>query len=129
MTQLDCRLAKLSRYSRATALVLRYSNAPAGGDVGHVGMIGLKGPTDKGGKTARFVLQLPQSFQVFDPLGERFDVAEHHRRRAAAAELVPDAVDVEPIVGQHFAARDRPRARDRRGFPRRRRAGCPGRPP
>ena len=99
-------LGKLSRYSRLTACVFRYSNEPAGGHVGHVGVLGLKRPADERGEAAGFVLQLPQPLQVLDPLGQRFDVAEHHRRRAAAAQLVPHAVHVEPIVGQHLAARD-----------------------
>ena len=47
------------------------------------------------------------ALEVFDALGERLDVAEHHGAGRAAAELVPDAVDFEPVVGQHLAARDR----------------------
>ena len=43
---------------------------------------------------------------MFDALSERFDVAVHHRCRAATAEFVPNAVDVQPIVGHDFAARD-----------------------
>ena len=47
---------------------------------------------------------LAQAFEMFDALGQRFDVAEHHGGGAAAAELVPDAVHFEPIVGHDFAA-------------------------
>ncbi len=101
-------LAKLSRYSRATAFVLRYSNAPGRRNVGHVRVLRLKRPADERREAARFVLQLPQPLQMLDPLGQRFDVAEHHRGRAAAAQLVPHAVHVEPVVGQHLAARDCP---------------------
>ena len=75
-------------------------------NVGHVGMVGLKRPADEGREAAGLVLQLPQSLEMLDPLGQRLDVAEHHRRRAAAAQLVPDAVDVQPVVGHHLAARD-----------------------
>ncbi len=55
-------------------------------------------------EAARFILQLPQPFKVLDPLGERFNVAEHHGRRTDAAELVPDATNFQPIVGHHLAA-------------------------
>ncbi len=67
----------------------------------------LKRPADERREAARLVLQLPQPLQVLDPLGQRFDVAEHHGGRAAAAEFVPDAMHFEPFVGQHFAASDR----------------------
>ena len=99
-------LAKLSRYSRPTALRLEILERAGRRNVGHVGVVGLKRPADEGREAARFVLQLPQPLQVLDPLGQRFDVAEHHRGRAAAAQLVPHAIHVQPIVGQHFAARD-----------------------
>ncbi len=79
VTQLDWMLGKLSRYSRATACVLRYSNEPAGGMCGHVGVLGLERPADERREAAGLVLQLPQPLQVLDPLGQRFDVAEHHR--------------------------------------------------
>jgi hypothetical protein len=79
----------------------------AGGrDVGHIGVLGLESPADECREPAGFVLQLAQPLEVFDPLGERFDVAEHHGCRATAAQLVPDAVYVQPIVGHHFSARD-----------------------
>ena len=32
-------------------------------------------------------------------------MAKHHRHATDAAQLVPDAHDVEPVVGEHFAAR------------------------
>ena len=67
--------------------------------------------------------------KMLDPLGQRFDVAEHHRRRAAAAQLVPHAIDVEPIVGQHFAARDRFAHAIDENFAAAAGQGCPGRPP
>ena len=51
--------------------------------------------------------KLAHPLQMLDPLGQRLDVAEHHRGRRPAAQLVPDAVDVEPVVGQHLAAGDR----------------------
>src|SRR6476646_9241347 len=42
---------------------------------------------------------------MFDPLSERFNVAEHHRHAADAAELMPDSHHIEPVVGEHLAAR------------------------
>jgi hypothetical protein len=43
---------------------------------------------------------------VLDPLGQRFDVAKHHRAGALAAEFVPGGVHLQPAVGEDFAARD-----------------------
>jgi hypothetical protein len=40
---------------------------------------------------------LTQPLQVLDPLGRRLDVAEHHRAGRPPAQLVPDAVDLEPL--------------------------------
>ena len=44
--------------------------------------------------------KLPQPLQVLDALGERLDVAEHHGAGRSAAQFVPDAMDLEPFVGQ-----------------------------
>ena len=106
VTQHDWMLGKLSRYKPGDGLRLQILERAGRRNMGHGRVVGLKRPADKGGKSARFVLQLPQPLQMLDPLGQRFDVAEHHRGGRAAAQLVPDAVDVEPIVGQHLAARD-----------------------
>ena len=73
-------------------------------DVGHVGVVGLKRPADERREAVRFVLQLADAFEMLDAFGQRFDVAEHHRRRADAAQFVPDSHHIEPVVGQHFAA-------------------------
>ena len=107
VTQLDCMLATLSRYSRAMACVLRYSNDPAGGMCGQGRVVRLERPADEGREAAGLVLQLPQPLQVLDALGRRLDVAEHHRAGGPAAQLVPGAVDVQPLVGQHLVLRDR----------------------
>ena len=41
----------------------------------------LERPRDEGAEAARLVLQLADPAHVLDPLGERLDVAVHHRRR------------------------------------------------
>ena len=69
-------------------------------DVPQVGVLRLQRPADEGGEAVGFVLQLPQAVQGFDALGQGFYVAEHHGGGGTAAELVPDAVDLEPFVGQ-----------------------------
>jgi hypothetical protein len=38
----------------------------------------LERPADERREAARLVLQLPQTLQRLDALGERLDVAEHH---------------------------------------------------
>ena len=43
---------------------------------------------------------------MFDALGRRLDVAEHHRRGGPAAQLVPCAVDFEPFLGHHLVHGD-----------------------
>ena len=40
---------------------------------------------------------------MFDPVGRRLDVAEHHGGRAAAAQAVPAPADLQPAVSRHFA--------------------------
>ena len=107
VTHDDWMFGMLSRYSRAMACVRRYSNEPAGGHVGHAVWLGLERPADERREAAGLVLQLPQAVEVLDALGERLDVAEHHRAGRAAAELVPDAVHFEPFVGQHLFVGDR----------------------
>jgi hypothetical protein len=69
-------------------------------------MIALKRPTDKSGKTARLILQLSQAVEMFDPLGERFNVPEHHRGRTTPAKFMPHATDIQPIVAEQLAPRD-----------------------
>ena len=76
--------------------------------MGQVGVVGLEGPADEGREAAGLVLQLPQPVQMLDPFRQRLDVAEHHGGRADAAQFVPDAHHVQPVVGQRFAAGDRP---------------------
>ena len=59
-------------------------------------------------KPPRLVLQSAQPLQVFDPVGQRLDVAEHHRGRAASAQAVPRAADLQPAVGRALAGADLP---------------------
>src|SRR5690606_15880068 len=72
---------------------------------GRVG--GLKGPADEGSKARRLVLKLPQPFEMLNPFGQRLDMAEHHGGGRTTAKLMPDAVNVQPIVGHYLAAGDR----------------------
>ena len=88
-------------------LRLQILERPGCRDVGHLGVVGLERPANEGREASRFVLQFPQPLQMLHPLGERFDVAVHHGGRALAAESVPLAMYVEPIVGEHLAASHR----------------------
>jgi len=45
----------------------------------------LKSPTDEGSEAASPVLQLPQPVQMFNPVLDRFHMAEHHRGTGAQA--------------------------------------------
>ena len=90
----------------ADGLGLKIFKAAGRRNVGHLRVVGLKSPGNEGGQAARFVLQLPDPFEVLDPLGESFDMAEHHGGGRFPAQFVPDAVDVQPIVGQHFSPGD-----------------------
>ena len=98
----------LSRYSRAMACVRRYSKR-AGRRGGRPCCVArLERPADERREAAGLVLQLPQALEVLDALGAGLDVAEHHRAGRPAAELVPDAMDFEPFVGQALVDRDAP---------------------
>ena len=43
---------------------------------------------------------------MLDSLGKGFDVAKHHCCRGSAAQIVPHAVDFQPVVGETLAAGD-----------------------
>src|SRR5581483_7856128 len=76
--------------------------------MGQRGVLRLHRPADERGEAARLVLQPAQAVERLDALGQRLDVAEHHRAGGAAAQLVPGAVDGEPLVGQALVDRDGP---------------------
>ena len=82
------------------ACVLQILEGPGRRHVGHRRVLRLERPADERREAAGFVLQLPQALQVLDALGQRLDVAEHHRAGRSAAQLVPDAMDFQPFVGQ-----------------------------
>ena len=42
---------------------------------------------------------------MFDPFRKRLDMTEHHGGGGLTAKLVPDPMDVEPIIRQHLSAR------------------------
>ena len=71
-----------------------------------LGMFPLERPADEGSETTRLILLTTNPFQVLDPLLERFDMPEHHRRAAVATQLMPNSHDRQPIIGQHLAACD-----------------------
>ena len=77
------------------------------GDLRHLGVLRLERPADERRESPGLVLQVADPLQVFDPFGEGLDVAEHHGGRAPATEEVPLAVDLQPVVGEHLAARHR----------------------
>ena len=54
----------------------------------------------------RLVLELADPAQVLDALGERLDVAVHHRRRRRHAEPVRVAHDVQPVGGPRLLGGD-----------------------
>lgn len=66
----------------------------------------LMRPADERGEAAGFVLQLAQPVEVFDPFLECFNMAEHHRAGALAAEFMPLPVDFEPAIREDFSACD-----------------------
>ena len=53
------------------------------------------------------ILKLANSLEVLDPLCHGLDMAEHHGRGRSTAQLMPDPVNLQPVIGQHLAPRDR----------------------
>jgi len=70
-------------------------------------VFGLKSPTDERREAAGPILELAQSFQMLDALGQCLDMAEHHRASGLAAQLVPGPMYLEPLVGEDFIFGDR----------------------
>ena len=58
----------------------------------------LERQRDEAGEAARLVLQLAQTSQVVDSVGQAFDVAEEHCAGAAATQLMPCAVYRGPFL-------------------------------
>ena len=84
----------------------RYSCEPAGGALAHFRAVALEGPADERGEAARLVLHVAQAAQMLDAVVDALDMAEHHCGRAAQAEPVRDAHDLEPVVRVALQRRD-----------------------
>ena len=129
VTHDDWMFGMLSRYSRAMACVRRYSNAPASGKSAIL-WPGLHRPADERGEAAGFVLQVAEARQVLDALG----VASRCGRTSSCRCDLPPSWCQTRHTSSHssvegLALRQLPCGRGRRGFRRRRRAGCRARRP
>src|SRR5208337_4474397 len=88
-------------------LGLEVLEGPRRGHAGHVGVIGLKHPGDEGREAPSLILKLANPLEVLDPVCHGLDMTEHHGRGRSTAQLMPDLVNLQPVVGQHLAPRDR----------------------
>ncbi len=70
------------------------------------GVVGLKAPGDEGGEAAGFFLQIVEGLQVVNAVFVVFADTEHHCGGGAHADLVGSAVNVDPVGGEAFEARD-----------------------
>src|SRR5438477_9200211 len=66
----------------------------------------LEGPANESGKAATAVLLLANSLQMFHPLGDGFDVTEHHRRARFQSQFVRDLPYLQPFVTLDFEWRN-----------------------
>src|SRR6185295_11984017 len=73
--------------------------------VGHL-VAGLERPADERREPAGLVLQLTQTLKMLDRLARLSKLPKNILGLAAAAKRVPLAVHVQPVVGEHFAARE-----------------------
>src|SRR5476651_1558568 len=64
------------------------------------GILRLKGPANKSGKSLGLILQSAKALQGIDAVGQGFNVAKHHGARRSAAEFMPGAVNREPLLGK-----------------------------
>src|SRR5438128_972306 len=62
---------------------------------------------NKTGETAGLILQFAQFAQMVNAMSQGLDVPVEHGAGAAAAHLVPSAVNIEPFRGRFFSAADR----------------------
>ncbi len=62
------------------------------------GILGLERPADVCGEATGLVLHVAQALEVLEAVIESLDVAKHHRRAGAQAELMADAHGFEPVV-------------------------------
>src|SRR2546421_4089557 len=66
------------------------------------GRVRLERERNEAGESTGLILQFTKLAKMIDALLERFDVAIKHGAGAAAAHVVPDAVNVEPLRGALF---------------------------
>lgn len=91
---------KLGHVGAAFATVLRIPTEP------RRDMRRLVRPANERRETAGFVLQFSNTAQMLDAFGECFHVSEHHCGRRFSTELMPHAIDVQPIFGERFSSCD-----------------------
>ena len=70
-------------------------------------VVGMVRERDVGEESARLVLQVAQHAEMVDAVLDRLDVAVEHRAVGADAELVRDAVDVDPLAAGELLLGDR----------------------
>ena len=70
------------------------------------GVLRLKTPRDKRGKSARLFLQFIQPLEMIDAVLVILAHAEHHGRGRAHSDLVRGAMHVDPVFGQALQPRD-----------------------
>ena len=85
------------------------------------GVLRLKRPANERGEAAAAVLLIANALQMLDPIFDRLDVAEHHRRARFQSQLMRDLHHFQPLVAVDFQAAKFFSARDRPEFRRRRR--------
>src|SRR6266853_4494700 len=70
------------------------------------GVTRLEAPWDKRSKAAGLFLQFVHALEMINPMLKSLAYSKHHGCGGAHAQLVRGAVDVEPVVGQAFQARN-----------------------
>src|SRR5205809_6607126 len=69
-------------------------------------MLRLKRPADKGGESAAAILLITDALQMLDPVFNRLDMTEHHRRARSQPELVRDLHHFQPLIAVNFQRRN-----------------------
>src|SRR5436190_23694523 len=69
-------------------------------------MLRLKRPADKGSESAAAILLIADALQMLDPVFNRLDMTEHHRRARSQPELVRDSHHFQPLIAVNFQRRN-----------------------